>query len=104
MKTYHTFKTRESFQKYLQTKHSKCDVAGKYGGCLDYVRVAGVLYTMHEYDHAGQYITWANKKHQMMMEERTRNRYAKDTNNSYADAIVEIYPSSYLRNDINYAQ
>lgn len=101
MKTYHTFKDAASFEKYLHDKHEECEVAGKYGGCLDYVRVGGVLYTMHEFDEAGKSITWANKKKNMMMQMATRNRY---TLGGYNDAGIEIYPASYLRTDISYAE
>ncbi|MHB8674630.1 MAG: hypothetical protein ACYDAK_13265 [Candidatus Limnocylindrales bacterium] len=100
MKTYHTFKTPELFQKWLQTKHDTCHPEMKYGGCLDYVTVAGVLYTMHEYDSAGKTITWANKKHGLMLEMTTSDRYTR----GYSDAEVIAYPSDWLRNDISYAE
>jgi len=101
MKTYHTFKNEDTFQKYLRTKHGACAAAGKHGGCVDYVRVAGVLYTMHEFDSAGRTITWANKKRNMMMEMTTTDRYA---DHGYDDAVIDIYPASYLRTDISYAE
>ncbi len=72
----------------------------KYGGCLDYVTVGGLVYTMHEFDSDGRTITWANKKHGQMLEMTTSNRYQ----NGYSDARVEQYEPGYFRNDISYAQ
>ena len=100
MKTFHTFKNVDSFTKYLHEKHGQCEVAGKYGGCLDYVTVGGIVYTMHEYDMAGRSITWANKKHNKMLEMTTHDRY-KD---GYSDAEVTEYEPWGLRDDIAYAQ
>jgi len=100
MKTFHTFTTPKSFEKWLQTKHSTCHPEMKYGGCLDYVTVGGILYTMHEYDSEGRTITWANKKKNRMLEMTTSNRY----HNGYSDAKVEEYEASYMRTDISYAQ
>lgn len=102
MKTFHTFASVETFQKYLRTKHEHCEVAGKYGGCLDYVRVAGILYTMHEYDSAGKTITWANKKHNVQLELETANRYR---DGGYDDAVVWLIEDPwYMRSDISYAE
>lgn len=102
---FHSFKNIAAFEKYLQEQHSDCEAAGtgKYskGECLDYVRVDGVLYTMHEYDWHGHQITWANKKHDQMIEVNTTNRYLR----GYGDATVYgPYTPGYLRNDISYAQ
>ena len=101
MRTFHTFKNTGTFQKFLRTKYQNCH-QGKYGniGCLDYVKVGGVLYTMHEFDLDGRTVTWANKKHEKMLEMTTFNRY----HDGYADAVVEAYPAYYLRTDINYAE
>lgn len=98
MKTYHTFKSVETFEKWLRTKHDTCHPEMKYGGCLDYVTVGGIVYTMHEYDGAGRTITWGNKKHQKMLELTTSNRYQY----GYADSVVEEYEPYYLRTDISY--
>jgi hypothetical protein len=67
----------------------------------DYLIVGGILYTMHEYDHDGRYVTYANKKHKMMIEVTTSNRYG-DT--GYTDATVDVYPADYIRDDITYAE
>jgi hypothetical protein len=97
MKTYHTFATPETFQTFLRTRYANC----KHGsGCLDYVNVAGVLYTMHEYDNDGKQVTWANKKKNLMLEMDTTNRYQI----GYHDAEVLSYPADWLRNDISYAE
>lgn len=97
MKTFHTFKSIAGFQKFLQSgKYPKCHDSG----CLDYVNVAGVLYTMHEYDMNGRTVTWANKKHWRMIEMTTADRYKQ----GYSDAIIEAYEPIGLRNDISYAQ
>lgn len=67
----------------------------------DYVIVDGILYTMHEYDMDGQYVTWANKRHEKMFQVQTQNRYG---DNGYLDAeITDLSPAGYLRNDIIYA-
>lgn len=100
MKTFHTFKTLDGFKKYLHTKHEKCTLAGKYGGCLDYVKVNGTLYTMQEYDHAGQTIIWGNKKKGVNLEMVTADRYKL----GYNDAKVYEYDTGYMRDDIQYAQ
>ena len=67
----------------------------------DYVIVAGILYTMEEYDEAGKQVIWANRKHNLQMSVETSNRYG-DT--EYTDAVVEIYPASTWREDITYAE
>lgn len=97
MKTFHTFRTPELFQKFLRTKYNTCHAQG---GCLDYVTVSGIVYTMHEYDMDGKIITWANKKHEHMIELTTSNRYK----NGYSDAEIITYNPSYLRSDISFAQ
>ena len=97
MKTFHNFKNAEAFEKFLRTRYENCTHGS---GCLDYVTVGGILYTMHEYDMDGQTITWANKKHQLMLELTTRNRYKF----GYRDAQVIEYEASYMRTDIAYAQ
>jgi len=96
MKTFHTFKTGNRFEKFLRTKYRTCHD----DGCLDYVRIGGIIYTMHEYDMDGQSITWANKKHNIMVKMATRDRYRE----GYKDAQVSMYSAHYLRSDIYYAQ
>ncbi len=99
MKTFHTFKSPESFEKFLRTRYGNCHKSGF--GCLDYVNVDGKTFTQHEYDMDGRTITWANKKHNTMIELTTpagRYKYG------YDDAIVEMYPANYLRDDIHYAE
>lgn len=96
MKTYHTFKNVENFQKFLRTKYRACHESG----CIDYVTVAGKVFTMHEYDSNGQLVTWANKKHNLMIEMETADRYK----NGYGDAEVSQFNPYYMREDISYAQ
>ena len=98
MNTYHKFQNGETFERWLRTKHDTCHPDMKYGGCLDYVTVNGIVYTMHEYDHAGRTITWANKKHNLMLEVTTSDRYT----NGYSDSKVEIYEPYGLGDDIHY--
>lgn len=97
MKTFHTFKDAASFEKFLRSgKYPACHSSG----CLDYVRVAGILYTMHEYDMDGQSVTWGNLKNLTMLEMRTANRYKL----GYNDAEIVAYPASFMRQDIAYAE
>lgn len=96
MKTFHTFKTIDGFQKFLRSDRYKHEQSGT----LDYVTVGGLVYTMHEYDMDGRSITWANKKHNKMIELETSNRYK----NGYSDSIVTEYEPVGLRNDIVYAE
>jgi len=70
-------------------------------GCPDYIRVDGILYTMEEYDEAGKYIWYANKKHEMKIEVRTSDRYS---DSKLSDAEIEISDSGCYRNDIVYAE
>ena len=67
----------------------------------DYVIVAGILYTMEEYDMSGKTVIWANRKHNLQMSVDTVNRYSKI---GYTDAKVEIYPADWFRQDIFYAE
>ena len=98
MQTFHSFKDDAHFEKFMQSgKYPDCH---KGVGCLDYVKIGRLVYTMHEYDMDGKYITWANKKHEYMIEMTTSDRYR----NGYSDAVVISYAPSYLRSDINYAQ
>lgn len=97
MKTYHNFKDIKTFEAFLRTKYRSC---GHSDGCLDYVNIDGITYTMHEYDMDGKSITWANKKHKKMIELTTADRYKK----GYGDAEVIEYEPWGLREDISYAQ
>lgn len=67
----------------------------------DYVVVAGVLYTMEEYDMHGETVIWANRKHNLTMSVDTSNRYSDQ---GYTDAKVLVYPANSWRNDITYAE
>ena len=98
MKTFHTFKDAETFQKFLREKYGKCHVSGF--GCLDYVSVFGRVYTMHEYDSEGKMITWANKKNESMIELETFDRYKF----GYGDSKIMEYKPFGFRNDISYAE
>ena len=94
MKTFHTFKKIEGFQKFLRSDRYKKETTGT----LDYITIGGIIYTMHEYDSEGRYITWANRKHNKMIEMETSDRYK----NGYDDAIVLEYEPVGLRTDISY--
>ena len=72
----HTFKTKESFQKYLQTRYKRDDT-------LDCVKVAGIVYTMTSYDEAGRSLEFHSKNDDYMQIE-TSDRYKK----GFIDAIV----------------
>ena len=97
MKTFHTFKTIAGFEKFLRSgKYPACHSSG----CLDYITVGGIVYTMHEYDFDGQSVTWANEKHWAMIEMETANRYKQ----GYGDAKISAYSPLGLRNDIVYFQ
>ena len=98
MKTFHTFKDVQSFEQFIKTKYLKA--CGHTSGCLDYVSVGGIVYTMHEYDDVGRLVSWANKKHNLMIEMETDNRYKF----GYSDAKISQFEPYYMRNDINYAQ
>ena len=91
--SFYSFKDAADFQNFLRSGSWK-------DGELDYITFAGLVYTMHEYDSDGEQITWANKKHNKMVECKTYNRYRL----GYNDAEVFDYDAPYLRNDINYYQ
>lgn len=92
MKTHYTFKDIQDFENFLQTKEWK-------EGELDNVTIAGKVFTMHEYDSSGQYMSWANKKHGIMVDCETTDRYI-----SFSDAKVSQFDNDSLRNDISYAE
>ena len=87
-----SFKSAEALEKFFRSGKKLT---------YDYVIVDGILYTMHEYDMEGRTVTWANEKHSMMLEVSTDDRYSAA---GYTDARVAVYPASYLRNDITYAE
>ena len=86
-------KTQKDFEKFLRNKYDiKKD-------SLDNVAVAGILYTMEEYDNDGHTLAFYNKRTDTRMEIETSNRY----HNGYGDAEVFIFPSyGAWRNDITY--
>jgi hypothetical protein len=97
MDTYHSFKDCAAFQKFLRSgKYPACHK----GGCLDYLKIGGLVYTMHEYDETGQEVTWANKKRNWIIEMTTQDRYGL----GYYDAEIQEFEAVGLRKDINYAQ
>ena len=98
MQTFHTFKTIHGFQHYLRTRHGACEIAGKYGGCIDYVKVGGIVYQMEEYDMGGQYLEFVNLKHQKRIQVETADRYKL----GYEDAKAWEFPLTHWRNDISY--
>jgi len=83
MKTYYTFKNVRNFDRFLRTKTYN-------SGELDF--------TMHEYDAEGKYMSWANKKHDTIIECENRDRYMdmRDTK------LSKITKYGFLRDDISY--
>ncbi len=84
----HRFETIEQAQEYIR-KHTS----------PDYISIGGILYTMEEYDNSGRQILYANMRNKLTLELTTRDRY-KD---GFGDAVLELYPMSCWRNDIQYA-
>lgn len=62
----------------------------------DVVKIAGVIYTMQEYDFEGMQIFYGNKKHELGFIINTKNRYV-----STNDATIEE-TELYERMDIYY--
>lgn len=95
MKTYYTFKTVKDFERFLHRKNWK-------SGELDYVTIGKKIFTMHEYDSNGQNMSWANKKHDMLIDCNTSNRYGSS---GFTDAkLYRFTKYGALRNDIDYAE
>lgn len=86
------FKTEKELQAFFESGKTL-----KY----DYVTVGKILFTMEEYDHDGQYITYANSKHKMQLRVDTSNRYGDA---GFTDAKVYLWPVEYVRDGINYAE
>lgn len=94
MKTFHAFKNIDTFQKFLRTKNWN-------SGELDYVKVDRKVFTMHEYDMSGENMSWGNKKHDMLIDCSTSNRYK----NGFKDATLYLFENyGLLRDDISYAE
>ena len=85
----HRFENVREAEKFIRTKNTS----------PDYIAIAGVLFTMEEYDNDGQQILYANRRNGLTVELRTTARYS----NGFKDAELEIYPSSSYRNDLVYA-
>lgn len=85
----HKFTNEKEFEKYLHEKNK----------APDYISIAGVLYTMEEYDESGQSITYQNRRNGYQLEIMTTARYT----NGYKDAEVIMYPAGWWRNDLVYA-
>ncbi len=100
-------KDRETFQNWLRTTYSddvlkyRSGAKSKYS--IDNVCVAGILYTMDEYDTDGKTVTLSNKRNidgaygQITID--TSDRYSPTC---YRDAIVGFTPAFGLRDGINY--
>ena len=83
------FRSTVDYQKFLQNG----------GTSLDSVNIAGVDYTMEEYDSEGKNIVYANRRTGTAFQLDTSNRYK----NGFGDTeVTEIYPASSYRNDIVY--
>lgn len=94
MRTYHTFKNAATMEKHLRTREYKEDE-------WDFVRVAGIVFTMDEFDSDGEYITWGNKRHDKQLRVETSDRYSKST--GFTDAKVYLFCEwGLFRNDIAY--
>ena len=65
----------------------------------DYISIAGILYTMEEYDESGKQILYANMRNKLELEVRTQDRYKL----GFADAELDLYPLCCWRTDINFA-
>ena len=95
MKTFHSFKDVNTFQKFLHKKQWR-------SGELDYVKVGGRVYTMHEYDNSGQNMSWGNRKHDELIDCNTSNRYGEM---GFKDAVLYLFEHyGFLRDDISYAE
>lgn len=69
-------------------------------GADDYIAVAGILYTMMEYDMDGQNIDYYNRRTDNLIQVDTHNRYK----GGFGDAVVSLFENyGAYRNDINYA-
>lgn len=87
---YYSYHTPEDYQKHLR----------KGGKIHDLVIVSGILFTQDEYDIAGRYITYGNRKHKKALTIETTDRY----NQGLEDATVTMEEMTSWRNDINYAE
>lgn len=93
--TFFTFQTVPDFEKFLHTKKWK-------DGELDYVTVAGKVYTIHEYDMDGQYMSWGNKANDELIDCTTSNRYSAS---GFTDAKLYLFENyGMLREDIHYQE
>jgi len=88
---YHEYKTPEKYQAHLKSG----------GKSHDNMVVAGVLFTMDEYDQAGRTITYGNLKKKKMLTITTADRYGAG---GFADAEVEMDELIAWRNDICYIE
>jgi uncharacterized protein YigE (DUF2233 family) len=69
-------------------------------GTDDYIAVAGVLYSMEEYDGDGKQITYYNKRTDTKIYVDTANRYSET---GFKDAVLTLQEDAgFYRNDINY--
>lgn len=84
-----SFDTIEEFEQYLR----------EYNTAPDFISIDGILYTMEEFDEAGVYLIYANRRNGLNIEVRTTARYT----NGYEDAEVEFYPAFSYRTGFVYA-
>lgn len=83
------FDTAEDFQAYLRKENT----------APDYISIDGILYTMEEFDEAGQCLIYANRRNGLQVEVNTTARYT----NGYEDAEVCINEAYSYRNGFVYA-
>lgn|SRR3990167_876869 len=90
---YH-FKDVKQFETFLQTSYEKGSEK------IDYIDIAGILYTIEEYDMDGKQIMYYNKRTGLGFQIDTENRYGTL---GFADAeVCEPYEVGCYRNDINF--
>lgn len=84
----HKFATLEQAQEWIRKNNMS----------PDFISVAGILYTMEEYDNDGQQILYANRRNNLTIALHTTARYS----NGFVDAELEQYPSFSYRTDLVY--
>ena len=88
------FQTAREFETFLQKKY-------RNDNKLDFVDIAGILYTMEEYDMSGKEISYYNKRTGLGFAVCTSNRYSET---GFTDAtLCAPYQVGYYRNDISFA-
>lgn len=88
------FQNAREFETFLRTKY----IAGSEK--IDYIDIAGILYTMEEYDMSGKEISYYNKRTGLGFAVCTSNRYSET---GFKDAtLCAPYVTGFYRNDISF--